>query len=759
VLRVGDRAGENDASMRRHSTRRHALIGVIPAGRSARGAARRRALAVMLSAICGAFASACAARSLPEAAIPPHLVIAFEGEFSPCASGRRGEATGEVLGAREDVPARLRLGEAAAAATLDLRGCAPAATGRKLRIDVRMKKKQWLFGMRRFSLRDPAALGFQDAPLVFEHLRREGVLAPRIRFVRATANGVDLGLMALVEHFSKELLEFQGRRRGVMFRLRPEALPVARIDAFGAGKIAGSKQLSAERAAATGLLQAFLRRELPARDVFDRELMARFLAVAELWQADGLVRPDELRFYFNPITQRLEPIAFTGRLGFRPDPGERLVNAQGWPSQLLADVQLRAATLRSLRRLAGEMSNGEAPRWMAAEEERLLRALRSEYPSRAATSLEPWIARARFLAKLEAADLVRVAGRPAEDRAAARDRLIAAPDVASRNRNPIPKASLETVLKHHPYLAWDAGRGALRVTPGTWRVRGSLVLPEGLGLELAPGTTLRFAEGEMLLSSGPLRFRGSAADPIVLEGLREGARVGSWQGIVALYSEAPHEWEHVVVRNTTGIDRDAWRLTGGVTIRASEVRIESSEFTGSRAEDALNLIRSEFAFRDVSILKAASDAFDCDFCEGHVIGGRISEIGGDGIDVSGSVVLVEGVVLEDIGDKAISVGEGSRLVARDVHIRKVGTAVAGKDGSEVIFEDSQVSEVRHAVIMAYTKKPEYGPGRVNARNIQMNRVGRTAVAQRGSRIDIDGVEQVPEDVDVEGLYGRGYMKK
>jgi hypothetical protein len=290
-------------------------------------------------------------------------------------------------------------------------------------------------------------------------------------------------------------------------------------------------------------------------------------------------------------------------------------------------------------------------------------------------------------------------------------------------------------------------------------VRGSLVLPEGTGLDLDAGTTLRFGEGEMLLSSGPLRFRGSEADPVVLEGIPAGPRAGTWQGIVVLTSEAPYEWVHVIVRNTAGIDRDGWRLTGGVTLRASEVRIESSSFAGSHAEDALNLIRSRFAFRDLSILEASSDAFDCDFCDGRVIGGRISDVGGDGIDVSGSVVTVEGVALEDIRDKAISVGEGSHLVARHVHIRRVGTAVAGKDGSDVIFEDSKVADVQHVAIMAYSKKPEYGPGRVNARNIQMSRVGRTAIVQHGSRIQIDGVEQTPEDVDTEALYERGYMKK
>jgi hypothetical protein len=689
-----------------------------------RTSARQRVAALLLVAVGGALLPACrgGAGALPstaEADTPPHLIIAFEGAFPESAGERRGEAPSDTKGALEDVRARLQLGNATAAATLDFRGQSlVSAAGEKAQIDVRLKRKRRFFGMHRFSLRDPAAVGFQNEPLVFEHLRRESVLAPRIRFVRVTANGFELGLMAVEEHFSKELLESQRRREGVIFRLRAEALPVARIDAFTAKKTAGSKQRSAERATAAGLLQAFLRGEIPARDVFDVELMARFLAVAELWQADALLRPDNLRFYFNPISQRIEPIGFDGRLRIPPDPSARMVGAQGWSSQLLADAPLRAAYFRNLHRLAGEMTNGETPRWVAAEEGPLLRALRSEVASRASIDLDPWMARARSLSSLAEADLAISDGRPARDGPAGRERLIAAADVASRRRNPVPRASLQEVLARHPFLEWDGVQRVLHAAPGTWTVRGSLVLPEGTGLDLDAGTTLRFGEGEMLLSSGPLRFRGSEAAPVVLEGLSAGPGTDTWQGIVVLTSGAPHEWVHVVVRNTAGIDRDGWRLTGGVTIRDSEVRIESSAFTHNHAEDAVNLVRSRFAFRDVSILEASSDAFDCDFCDGRVIGGRISNVGGDGIDVSGSVVTVDGVALDDIRDKAISAGEGSHLVARHVHIRRVGTAVAGKDGSEVILEDSKVAE-----------------------------------------IEIDGVEQTPEDVDVEDLYERGYMKK
>ena len=55
--------------------------------------------------------------------------------------------------------------------------------------------------------------------------------------------------------------------------------------------------------------------------------------------------------------------------------------------------------------------------------------------------------------------------------------------------------------------------------------------------------------------------------------------------------------------------------------------------------------------------------------------------------------------------------------------------------------------------------PEYGPASVFAENVAIDGVNRPAVAQTGSRVVLDGVEIPSEDIDIEALYERGYMKK
>jgi len=617
------------------------------------------------------------------------------------------------------------------------------------RIEVELKKKSRLPGLRRFTLRRPEAVGFQAAPLVFAHLRHEGLLAPRIRFVRVRLGSAELGAMALEESYSKQLLESQQRRAGLLLRFRSEALPVVSVDAFESKRVGEKEQLGIELATASGLLQAFLRREVPISAVFDRESLARFIAVAIFWEAESLLRPENLRFYFNPVTQRLEPVAFSGglRISTEPTQGEGVVTS--WSALLFEDAELQQAATREVRRIAREMASTATSLWLEDEERRLLGELSGVERAPARPSFEIWRTRAAKLVDFRPP-------KPSGDRGV---RLKADPKAASLRSNPIPMTTLEEALERHSFLRWDAEAGSLRVISGDWKVDGSLLLPDGSGLTIGPGTILRFSADAMLVARGPLQFRGSAASPIVLRGqdVLSGAR--SWQGLVALRSQVRHDWEHVVVADTTGIDHRGWRLTGGCTLRTSEVRFVGVRFDGNRAEDAVNLIRSKFEFRDVTVSDTFSDAFDCDFCEGSVTGGRIEQVGGDGIDVSGSVVEVDGTIFEDIRDKAISVGESSRVEARNLSIRRAGTAVVGKDGSSVLVEDSTMSDVKHVAIMAYTKKREYGSGRVVARNIEMVRVARVASAQVGSEVLIDGVATATSEVDVDGLYERGYMKK
>ncbi|MCZ6785219.1 MAG: hypothetical protein O7G30_18115 [Proteobacteria bacterium] len=836
---------------------------------------RRRALRCALAFALAVSSAPTAAASGPTELVievtPPHLVRLWEQRDRDL-----GDAV-PVAAQTDYLPATLRIGDRVLSAEIRLEGEYPdSSEGGKWPLRIKVDGKDHVAGIRRFGLHAPATRAFQLEPLVLRHLRREGVLAPRYEFVRVTINSEDRGVMALNELFSKELIESQKRREGVLLHFEEatqngraadarelfEGLFGASVEPFRRGHVSKSPRLTAELETARSLLRGFLQGELPADAAFDVELMARFLAVAEIWRATPMLSWRNVRLYFNPVSQRLEPIGYAADLRAPRLASGLATRSQDWSLVLLEDPGLRARFVQELGRIAAEVAAGGARGWIDEEEARHWAALRPEYPDLAAfdpAALEeraaslseltelaygqsgphapgadtpypvplrayhkrderggylelvnhlrhpirvtrltltdvgsalvipveplspdslpaelppisdrgtPQRVRLYFAAPVEApldfrvGGVVAIAGGPGnDDGGSASVSFSAIPAAPAPRANPIPQASLDEVREGHPYLVWDSDSNLLRATPGVHRVSGSLVLPEGVGLELPAGTTLRFAPDAMLLATGPLHFEGTPTERVVLEGLAEGASPGVWQGVVVLHSDEPHHWSSVEVHNTSGILQGSWHLTAGVTIRDSEIEIEGALLRGNRSEDALNLIRSRFVFHDVSIQDTPSDAFDADFSDGEIRGGLYRNVGGDAIDISGADVVMDGVRLENVRDKAISVGEGSRLLARNLTIEDVGTALASKDGSVATLENSVVSGVQHTALMAYIKKPEYGPAELIARNVRMVGVERPAAAQVGSRVTIDGVEQRPEDLDVEEFYEHGHMKK
>jgi hypothetical protein len=76
----------------------------------------------------------------------------------------------------------------------------------KISFRIKVRKGGYVFGLKHFSIQHPKTRAYQVEPLLLEHMTKHGVLAPRYSFVDVRINGYKIGLMALEEHFSKELV-------------------------------------------------------------------------------------------------------------------------------------------------------------------------------------------------------------------------------------------------------------------------------------------------------------------------------------------------------------------------------------------------------------------------------------------------------------------------------------------------------------------------------------------------------------------------
>ena len=199
-------------------------------------------------------------------------------------------------------------------------------------------------------------------------------------------------------------------------------------------------------------------------------------------------------------------------------------------------------------------------------------------------------------------------------------------------------------------------------------------------------------------------------------------------------------------------------LTGGVTFYKSNVEIRDSMFVDSFGEDALNIIHSDMHLENISIVNTFSDAFDGDFVTGSVVNSNFYNIGygggGDAIDVSGSKISINGGEFLKIDDKAISIGEASNALIKNILIKNSGIAIASKDASIVNATNLDLDSSNKFLFMSYMKKPVYGGAKIIIENFKFDKSKNNFAAQTGSSLIINNIRIKEIDIDVDSLYGK-----
>lgn len=252
--------------------------------------------------------------------------------------------------------------------------------GNKWSFRVKMKAPNTWNRLVTFSLHTPVARDYLQEYVYHRMVQQEGGLAPRYGFVHLVINGRSLGLYAWEEHFQKQLLESQNRREGPIMKfdetgvweVRKQASHLgmdwgemerlhksfdkADVIPFQAEKTATDPTLSRQLAQAQRLMQSYRSGDQAADQIFDREKTAQWLAMTDVTAAfHGLIWHNQ-RFYYNPVLNKLEPIAFdgfteTGSMYWlrRPFAGANLYpGAKGGSSERLVHHILRdSAIMRS----------------------------------------------------------------------------------------------------------------------------------------------------------------------------------------------------------------------------------------------------------------------------------------------------------------------------------------------------------------------------------------------------------------------------
>ncbi len=247
-------------------------------------------------------------------------------------------ANGILVSSDEDyVPAKIHCNNQTVDVLLRLKGDWPDHWGsEKWSLRIKVQGNDTFLGMREFVLQNPRTRNYINEWLFQKALEREGIISLRCFFVDVTINGKHKGIYSLEEHFDSLLIENNNYPEGPIVRFDEELYfsdvllfrQVGRtkgaidyynsssFDVYKSGKVMKNPETFEQFITAKDLLESFRDGNLKVNQVFDIDKLARYVAIIDVFGGQHGTYWNNLRFYYNPVTSKLEPIGFDSNSGW-----------------------------------------------------------------------------------------------------------------------------------------------------------------------------------------------------------------------------------------------------------------------------------------------------------------------------------------------------------------------------------------------------------------------------------------------------------
>jgi len=257
----------------------------------------------------------------------------------------------------------------------------------------------------------------------------------------------------------------------------------------------------------------------------------------------------------------------------------------------------------------------------------------------------------------------------------------------------------------------------LTLPHGVYKVRTNIVLPYGYNLTIEPGTKIKIAQDKSILVYGGLNIAGTKEKPVIIENLEKNKPFG----VVGAIGD-----------NTTNIDINHLNLSGGkeATINGAylsgglslyshkKVTVKNSHIHHNSADDGLNIKNADVILENNIFNANLADQVDLDVCKGQVTNNKFIENtltkdydniqipqddNGDGLDFSGSQIIVKNNYYKGFLDKGISVGENTKALITNNEFQSNRSAITVKDQSDIYLSSNKYNNNKINIEM-YQKK-------------------------------------------------------
>ena len=193
------------------------------------------------------------------------------------------------------------------------------------RWSYRLKTNGPVLNETKFSIQGVHTRAYFSEWLFHEFLGYEGLVRLQYEYIPVTINNIDSfsGVYAFESHFRSEILVNQNKKVGPILKFSEDEFwnnsnkagkgqdrdsLIRTISKIQLTNKKGFK--SKEGIKAKKMLHSYVHQKVKAEDVFDMKKWAKFLTINAFMSGKHALRWHNLRFYFNPETQLLEPVGF-----------------------------------------------------------------------------------------------------------------------------------------------------------------------------------------------------------------------------------------------------------------------------------------------------------------------------------------------------------------------------------------------------------------------------------------------------------------
>ncbi|MDG2419647.1 MAG: CotH kinase family protein [Saprospiraceae bacterium] len=682
---------------------------------------------------------------------------------------------------------------------------------------VKLKGDKTIDGMRRFGMLVPKSRGHLTDWLGLKLMEKRGLITMRSDFKDVSINGKSIGIYYMEERFDKHLLENNQRKEGIIFKIEED------LNIYQEKKLMLAPDTRSQVILLRQMWQNVATGKLPATQFFDIEKMAKLYAIADLMNSRHPLLRDNMRFYFNPISGLVEPIArefedlkdseLSDMSLFleKPKTGrwhhwvkndkilQKIFNNLHFEKAYIAEAEFLSQEeflddfFVSYEDNLEELMSGiyrdwsfyELPKYKLYEHQDYMRktlhsgitGLSAYFLKKENKNLQLEIANQQFL-PIEITNVswrdsiffypkksIVLAGKKESENEKVKRFAFQISENIEWEDSFLPELKI-----NYNYLGMEKGLKNALVFPfsrnvaspkfnnpivrksnyekfdfiqrvedkifipeGKWILSTDLVIPKDTRFEIEAGAKIDMIQQAKIISYAPVFFNGTASNPIVIN-----SSDATSEGIVIMRAKKRSKLSHTLFDQLSRPEEVGWRLSGAITFFESPVDISNCVFSKNIiGDDFLNIVRTDFSMKNSQFKDILSDAFDCDFCNGKVTDTKFMTIGNDGIDVSGTELIVENVFMDGIGDKGLSAGENSSMTVTNVEIHNAEIAITSKDQSIIYITKSKVKDSRIGMAL-FQKKPEFGPGFIEATHMDMGKSEIDFLVEKKSKLTMDG---------------------